>query len=966
MHRTNPRPSPEAIAVVGAACRLPGGINSLDDLWATLAAGRDVITEVPADRFEASRFVDPDRPRAGRSYTGAGGFLDDITGFDSGFFGGISPREAARMDPQQRVLLELAVEALDDAAIDPAGVAGSDGAVFIGCSSRDFGFLLANHPEASGVHSMTGMAGGNTANRVSHLLDWHGQSVTVDTACSSALVALHQACEHLSVGASRLALAGGINILLDPMLFAGFSSASMLSPTGRCHTFSARADGYVRAEGGGLVLLKRLHDALADGDRVHAVIAASGTNNDGRTNGLAKPSATAQEALLRQVYDRAGIDPERLVYLEAHGTGTPIGDPIECQAIGRALGSRRAGGPLPIGSVKTNLGHLESGSGMPGLFKAMLVLRHGLIPPSLHAEPLNPDIDFDAGNLRPAVGSCEVPITADAVVGVNSFGFGGSNAHVVVGPGPHLGRSAESAGGDPSASTGIPSPDPVAGESRPTAGPVPVIVSARTREALALAAGKMADRLTSCDPSEFYDLAYTSTVRRARHAHRIAVIAADPQGAGSALGTAATLSDTVSGVAVAQAVRHGRIAFAFSGNGSQWAGMCADLFRNEPVFRRAVEQADKALWPHLGWSVTEKLKSPPATWQMAATEVAQPMLFAVQVGLVELLGSFGVRPAAVVGHSVGEIAAAYVAGALDLASAALVVAVRSRTQAATAGQGRMAAVGLGADDTAELIARYDGALEIAGVNSSRYCTVSGEIRALAEFGQDLADRGVFFRELDLDYAFHSSAMNPIEAPLRAGLHDLLPASPGIPMVSTVTGALLADEVLDAGYWWRNIREPVRFADAVNALAAADCDVFVEIGPHPVLSPYIRRSAGLTVDADCGRSDVHPARRRGRRTAHRRRPRAGGRRRNRAGSAPASAGPGRRSARLSVAARAPVDRRRRLLGPDPQRRPGPASTARAARRRRGPDLARDRGPAPDAVACRPPGRAEPGDAGQRLP
>lgn len=333
----------DAIAVVGTACRLPGGINDLDDLWAVLTAGRDMVTEVPADRFAAADFVDPDRRRPGHSYTAAGGFLDDVAGFDGSFFTGISAREASRMDPQQRLLLEMAVEMLDDAGVDAAGLEGSDTAVFVGCSSRDYGELQAAGADTSNPYTMSGMAGAIVANRLSHYFDWHGQSVAVDTACSSALTALHQACEHLRAGRSRAVVAGGVNVLLSPQLFAGFSSASMLSPTGRCRPFSAQADGFVRAEGGGLVLLKRLADARGDGDRIHGVIVASGANNDGRTPGLALPSSTAQQALLRDVYERAGLVPDDVAYLEAHGTGTQAGDPLEAQAIGRALGRGATG-----------------------------------------------------------------------------------------------------------------------------------------------------------------------------------------------------------------------------------------------------------------------------------------------------------------------------------------------------------------------------------------------------------------------------------------------------------------------------------------------------------------------------------------------------------------------------------------------------------------------------------------------
>ncbi|MEV5548351.1 SDR family NAD(P)-dependent oxidoreductase [Streptomyces sp. NPDC052309] len=809
----------QAVAVIGTACRLPGGISDLDGLWTALIKGDDLVGEVPPDRFDAADFLDGGRRRPGRSYTVAGGFLPDIQGFDCEYFRGISPREAQHMDPQQRLLLELAVEALDDAGVDPATCAGSDGAVFVGCSSHDFSRLAQARPAMGDVHSMTGIALANTANRISHLLDWHGESFALDTACSSALTAVHRAYEHLCAGRTRLALAGGINILLDPRVFAGFSSASMLSPTGRCRAFSADADGYVRSEGGGLLLLKRLPDALADGDRVHAVILGSGANNDGRTPGLALPNGQAQQSLLTTTYAAASVHPDRLVYMEAHGTGTAIGDPIECEALGRALGSRRTVGPLPIGSVKTNLGHLEPASGVPGLLKAILVLRHGLVPPTLHAEPLNPRIGFQDLNLSPTVRPHRVEVSPDAVVGVNSFGFGGANAHVLLGPAPS-GPGPRGAAAD---------------------GPLPVMVTARGQVALTEACGRLAERLEEADASTFYDIAHTTARRRARHDHRTVVLAGTAQEAASALTAAARGERPAPGSATARAVAHGRVAFAFSGNGSQWPGMGAELLRTEPAFRRAVENVADVLDELLGWSVVDALAAGDAA-RLKSTEVAQPLLFAYQLGVVEVLRTHGVRPQAVVGHSVGEIAAACVAGALDLADAARVVAARSRAQEATAGTGRMAAVGLAEEELTAELAPYDGRLELAGVNSGTDTTVAGPVTDVALLSERLQERGVFARELDLDYAFHSAAMDPIREALLTGLAGLPSTEPALPFASTVTGRLLDAGPLDAEYWWRNVREPVRFAPAVEALAAEGFDVFVEIGPHSVLGPYLRRLA----------------------------------------------------------------------------------------------------------------------------
>ncbi|MGW5604397.1 SDR family NAD(P)-dependent oxidoreductase [Streptomyces rochei] len=806
----------QAVAVIGTACRLPGGISDLEGLWTALTKGEDLVTEVPPDRFDVADFLDGGRRRPGRSYTASGGFLPEVPGLDCEFFRGISPREALHMDPQQRLLLELAIEALDDAGVDPATCQGTDGAVFVGCSSHDFGRLAQSRSARGDIYSMSGIALANTANRISHLLDWHGESFALDTACSSALTAVHRAYEHLCSGRTRLALAGGVNILLDPKVFAGFSAASMLSPTGRCRAFSAEADGYVRSEGGGLLLLKRLPDALADGDRVHAVILGSGANNDGRTSGIALPNGRAQHDLLVDTYAGASVHPDRLVYMEAHGTGTAIGDPVECEAIGGALGTRRTVGPLPIGSVKTNVGHLEPASGVPGLLKAILVLRHGMVPPTLHAEPLNPRIAFQELNLHPTVRARHVDVSSDAVVGVNSFGFGGANAHVLLGPAPEVPRP------------------PV-----PREGPLPVVVTARGGEALTEACGRVAERLEHADRDAFYDIAHTTARRRARYEHRTVVLAETAQEASSALRGAAQGERPAPGAATARTVPHGRVAFTFSGNGAQWPGMGAQLLRAEPVFRDAVDTVAAALDPLLGWSVVHAMVTGDPE-RLKSTEVAQPLLFAYQMGVVEVLRHHGVRPEAVVGHSVGEIAAACVCGALDLTAAARVVAARSRAQERTAGTGRMAAIGLSEAELAAEIAECGGRLELAGVNSRGDTTVAGAAADIALLSGRLQERGVFARELDLDYAFHSAAMDPVKEDLLADLQDLTYAKPRLLFASTVTGRQVDDQPLDADYWWRNVREPVRFAEAVEALTAQDFDVFVEIGPHSVLGPYLRR------------------------------------------------------------------------------------------------------------------------------
>ncbi|WP_307841863.1 polyketide synthase [Streptomyces syringium] len=821
------------LAVVGVACRLPGGITGLGGLWSALLQERELISRTPpADRFDAARFCDPDPARPGRAYTMAGGYLEDVTGFDPEYFG-ISPREAKHMDPQQRMLLEMTAEALDDAAIDPAALAGSDTAVFVGISDMSYGVLQTARVEEITPYSMSGSSLSIAANRLSYAFDFRGPSMAVDTACSSSLIAVHQACEALRAGVGRVAVAGGAQVLLSPYHYIGFSKAMMLSPRGRCAAFSAQADGYVRAEGGGVVVLKRLADALADGDRVHAVIAASGTNCDGRTSAMTVPSTEMQRRLLGEVYERAGAAPDQLLYFEAHGTGTPVGDPLECRAVGEALGVRRTSGPLPFGSVKTSLGHLEPASGMAGLFKGMLVLRHGLIPASLHAEPVNPDIDFAGLNLRLVAGTRPVARLEGGVVGVNSFGFGGANAHVVLEAAPPRRPAA-----------------PAEHE-----GPLALMVSARSRTALAEAARTAAAHARTVAREDFYDLCWTASQRRGLHPHRAVVLATGPQDAAEQLEMLAT-DETVLAESEAHVQRPlsdppGGVAFVFCGNGTQWTGMGAALMAQEPVFRRAVEEADAHLEPLLGWSVAALLATDhqgDSAEPMTDITVAQPALFAFQVGLVAMLEACGVRPAAVLGHSSGEIPAAYACGALDLAQAARVVDARSRAQAVTAGTGRMAAVGLSENQAREAIAPYGGCLEVAAVNSGRDVTVAGRADALRAMGHMLAERGVFYRELAVDHGFHSALMDVVEEPLRAALAGLEPGAPRVPMYSTVTGAPVEAGELDGAYWWHNVRRPVRFADAVRRAVGAGLAAVVEIAPQPALSGPLHR---LAADAPGG-------------------------------------------------------------------------------------------------------------------
>ena len=813
--RTSKLDQSEPIAIVGAACRLPGAPD-LAAFARLLDAGVDAVTEIPDGRWNKARFFHPDRGQRGKAYTFAAGVLDEVDQFDAAFFG-ISPREAVQVDPQQRLCLELAYEALENAGIDTGRLAGEAVGVFVGGSSWDYLNRHVSDPSTTDAYSMTGVTLCSLANRVSYAFDLRGPSFTVDTACSSSLVALHQACEALRSERLPMALVGGVSLLLAPQSFVGFSAASMLSPRGRCHAFDARADGYVRAEGGGFVVLKPLGDAIAAGDPIRAVIRGTGVNSDGRTTGFSLPNREAQAALLGEVYGRFGLDPDDLAYVEAHGTGTPAGDPIEAGALGEMLGRRRKT-PLPIGSVKTNIGHLEAGSGMAGLLKAMLVAERGVIPASLHNATPNPNIPFDELNLRLVPDAIALPegSRAGRLIGVNSFGFGGTNAHAVLETAP----IAEAGPPDDTATT-LP----------------PLLLSAQSEEALATLAIEWRALATTQSRAQLAGSIRGAAHHRTQHKRRAAIAAPDPAALEAALGALAA-GRTNPLLATDTAVR-GDVAFIFSGNGSQWAGMAHDAIAHSAGFREALAEVDAALRPWLGWSVTDVLEAAEAE-ALRDTATAQPLLFAIQVALVTALRRAGVRADAYMGHSVGEVAAAWAAGALDLDAAARVIAGRSKAQQRRHGIGGMGVLGMGADAVraALLEPGLAGlAIEVAASNSAQATTVAGSDAALEALAEESRVRGWRFTRLDLDYAFHSAAMDPIEPMLHDELGGLAPRR-GSGFVSTVTGARMDGRALDAGYWWRNVREPVLFAEAARALVDDGFRIFVEIGPHPVLRAYL--------------------------------------------------------------------------------------------------------------------------------
>jgi 1-acyl-sn-glycerol-3-phosphate acyltransferase len=803
------------VAIVGIGCRFPGGANSPDAFWKLLQSGVDAITDVPADRPELLRFYDPDPATPGRLYLRRGGFMDRIDGWDAGFFG-ISPREAAHIDPQHRLLLEVVWEALEDAGIPPDQLAGSRTGVFIGISTHDYADLHS-HPhqfDQIGIHSNSGVATSIAANRISYLYDFRGPSFTVDTACSSSLTALHLACRSIRDGESDLAVAGGVQLHLNPALTIGFCKASMLSPSGECRAFDASANGYSRGEGTGVVVLKPLEKALADSDPIYAVVAGTAINQDGHTTGMTVPSAAAQAAGLREALRHAGIDAADVDYVEAHGTGTPVGDPIEASAIAAVFGAGRTA-PLPIGSVKTNIGHLEAASGVAGLIKAALAIKHRALPPSLHFTTANPMIDMAASGIRVVTRLEPWPNDQHAATAVvNSFGFGGSNAHAVLTEAPWRAREPES--------------------GKPEANAVLLPLSARSADALIATARSYVGHLAAATDS-LGDSASAAAMRRAQHEHRLAIVASTKAEAIEVL-EGHVSGEARSALATGRAAAH-KLAFVFSGMGPQWWGMGRQLRAESPIFRDAIERCHEALRPHAPWGLIDELSRDEKSSRIAEPALAQVTNFAIQVAIVAQLEQWGIGPDAVVGHSAGEMAAAYASGALSLEDAVCVSYHRSRLQE-HANPGRILAVALSPSAAERVIQGFEDEVGIAAINSPISCTLAGGAAALERIDQRLQGEQIFTRFLNFDRPYHCQKMDPIRGELVAALARIEARSERLPLVSTVTASWMPGAAANADYWWRNVRQPVRFADAITTLIDGGYDTFLEVSPHPVLSVSI--------------------------------------------------------------------------------------------------------------------------------
>ncbi|GAA4703510.1 hypothetical protein GCM10023263_46870 [Phytohabitans rumicis] len=793
----------EAVAIVGIGCRFPGGADTPGALWRLLVDGRDAIGSVPPERWRRFAGAAAGAGAAGRW----GGFLDDVAGFDADFFG-ISAGEARLMDPQQRLLLEVTWEALQHAAIDPARLSGSRTGVYVGICVSEYAHLTAAQLDTVEGWTATGGALSIAANRLSYLLDLQGPSMAVDSACSSSLVATHLAVRSLRSGETDCALVGGVNLLLSPTLTVAFGQAGGLAPGGRCRPFDAAAEGIVRAEGCGVIVLKRLADAVRDGDRVLAVVRGSAVNSDGRSGGLVAPSPRAQERVLREAYADAGLDPAAVDYVEAHGTGTPLGDPIEAGALGAVCGAGRdPGDPLLIGSIKSNLGHLEAAAGIAGVIKAALVLQHGVVPPTVHFAQPNPHIPFADWGLR--VATAPEPL-ADrgraARAGVSAFGFGGTNAHVVL-----EAVGAPSAGGSNGAAAHCVLTD---------------LSAARVRKQ----AGALARRLRN---AEVRDVVSTLARRGERGPARAVVVAADRD----------TLRDGLRAVAAGVPHPHavtgggGRAAgdgvWVFSGYGTHWPAMGRELLDREPAFAAAVEELEPAFDREVGTGLRTGLRSAAPH----GPALAQPFTFGVQVALAALWRSYGVQPAAVIGHSMGEVAAAVVAGALTPADGVRVIARRAELLARL-GPGAMAVVELGEEEFAALAAGLDG-VHVAVVAGPRQLVVTGAPSAVRALAARVAAHRRLARTLTTEGAGHSPAVDPLLPPLAEALAGLCPAPPGLPLYSTVVDDPRTAPPLDAAYWVANLRRPVRLAAAVAAASDDGYRFFLEISPHPVLVRPVR-------------------------------------------------------------------------------------------------------------------------------
>lgn len=803
----------EPVAVIGVGCRFPGDIDGPERLWDFLTEKKCAITAYPDRGFtNAGTFAE------------SGGFLKDVAGFDNRFFD-IPPDEALRMDPQQRLLLEVSWEALEHAGIIPESLRLSRTGVFVGVSSTDYVRLVsASAQQKSTIWDNTGGSSSIIANRISYFLDIQGPAIVIDTACSSSLVAVHLACRSLSTWDCDIALVGGTNVLISPEPWGGFREAGILSQTGCCHAFDKSADGMVRGEGCGVIVLQRLSDARLEGRRILAILTGSAVNQDGKSNGIMAPNPSAQIGVLENACKSARVDPLEIGYVEAHGTGTSLGDRIEAHALGMVFGRKRPGsGPLMIGSIKPNIGHLEGAAGIAGLIKAVLMVERGsLLPSGGFTEP-NPAIPFTELGLRVVDELQEWPVVAGRPrrAGVSSFGFGGTNAHVIVEEAGSVGADTVSGRADVGGSGG---------------GVVAWVISGKTASALAAQAGRLGRYVRARPALDVVDVGYSLVSTRSVFDHRAVVVGQtrDELLAGLA-GVVAGRPEA--GVVCGVGKPAGKTAFVFAGQGSQWLGMGSELYAAYPVFAEALDAVVDELDRHLRYPLRDVIWGHDQDL-LNTTEFAQPALFAVEVALYRLLMSWGVRPGLVLGHSVGELAAAHVAGALCLPDAAMLVAARGRLMQALPAGGAMFAVQAREDEVAPMLG-HD--VSIAAVNGPASVVISGAHDAVSAIADRLRGQGRRVHRLAVSHAFHSALMEPMIAEFTAVAAELSVGLPTIPVISNVTGQLVADDFASADYWARHIRAVVRFGDSVRSAHCAGASRFIEVGPGGGLTSLIEAS-----------------------------------------------------------------------------------------------------------------------------
>lgn len=795
----------EPIAIVGMGCRVPGENKGLDGFWQVLAEGRDVISEIPPERWDAESYYSPEPDTPGRMATRWGGFLEDIAGFDAPFFG-IARREANSMDPQQRLLLEVCWEALENAGYCPRKAAGGEVGVFTGITTTDYHSLMMERGEDTiTVHTATGSGNNVASGRISYVLALQGPNLSVDTACSSSLLAVHLACQSLRAGECRMALAAGVNALLAPELFIALSKAHALAADGRCKAFDSRADGFARAEGCGVIVLKRLSHALADGDHIHAVIRSTAVNQDGRSSGMTAPNGAAQEAVIRRALQQAGLTPDQVDYVEAHGTGTALGDPIEAHALAATLGfNRDPQHPLMLGSVKTNLGHLEAAAGVIGLIKVVLAFQHETIPQHLHFQSLNPHIDWNEASIQ--IVAQPTPWRRSSrrrIAGLNSFGLSGTNSHVLLEEPPIRKRA-------------------VTANTRPLH---LLVSSARTERALTSLQQRLAEYLETGNQA-LEDVCYTASVGRAHFEYRAAFLGADSESMGKAL----TTTPAAKGVAVESP----QIVFLFPGQGAQYSGMARHLYETQPVFREVLDECARLLQPYLQIGLLDVLWGAEPTL-IHQTIYTQPALFAVEYALAKLWMSWGVIPAAVAGHSVGEYVAACVAGVFSLEDGLKLIAERGRLMQKAGGQGGMIAVLADEDRVRPALAGVEDRVAIAVLNSPENTVISGYYPELNHVERALEQDGIRVQRLNVSHAFHSPQMREIESDFERVAASLQINSPKLRIFSSVSGHEVGDELRDPGYWRRQVVYPVRFRSLVQTLEVSGYRNFLEVGPGTTLA-----------------------------------------------------------------------------------------------------------------------------------